>query len=157
MAKIRIPTLKTEKHHGRPYLIVRELMRPAKNVKTEHAGWLTKGRIETTTKVNSKGKTISTTKKNKTINRADVASYERASLASNLTRKTLSEAKIIIDIMNMKVVKTRLDGDVNDILDKYLATYEDECKRAVAVWVETQSGPAAKAQLQTMLSRLQTA
>lgn len=94
--------------HGRPFLIVRTYLAPARGMRTHRKGWseAPNSMVET----------------------------EHVDVMDCVPRKRLLEADVVIDIVNRKVIKSRLSLPPETTVDLYLGKYQDQIARGVRNW-----------------------
>lgn len=110
---------------NRPFLVVTQTGRPARHVKTEVAGWAVEGSNWNVT--------------------------ERPMVVDRVSDKMMTEAAIIIDLLNTKLVKNRFQGTGPDqkIMEYYLGRYSQEVTQGMQIWTSQMLGAAKAAEIMT--------
>jgi hypothetical protein len=108
----------------RPFLVVKNSYRPAKGANTAVAGW-------------------------GDLNGGQWSIFESINFVDRIKDKDLSDAVVIIDILEAKVIKNGFkDKNPNDDLIKhYLTKYKKQTAEAISIWMEAQAQERAKAGL----------
>lgn len=92
----------------RPFLVITQHITPAKGENTSVKNW---------------GKTG---KKNL---------QEMVMIVDNVKDKHLTEATVIIDVLQRKVVKSRFDEDNEEVLSHYLKQYKSQIAEGIQIWM----------------------
>lgn len=94
--------------NARPYLVITLVHRPREGVDTSKKGWAENPR--------------------------NITAFERPVVTDRLTRKIETEASFIIDIMQQRVVKSRLEKPEHEVVNYFLDKYDDLIKRGLNAW-----------------------
>lgn len=95
---------------NRPFLIVKELARPAASAKTGKKGWMDEpGQLDR---------------------------FEQPSIVDRVSSKHMVEAAIIIDLLNRKMVKNRYASAASpeQFLEYYLEKYAEQITEGLQIW-----------------------
>ena len=111
---------------NRPFLVITQIGRPAKHVKTNVAGWAIEG--------------------------SNWAVTERPMIVDRISDKMLNEASIIVDILNTKLVKNRFgeSGPDDKVMEYYLGKYSAEVTQGMQIWTSQMLGASKAAQIMSV-------
>jgi hypothetical protein len=103
-------------HWGRPFLVITERRRPSATARTERRGW------------------------QKAVGSEDVSEY--AVVVDHISKPNAREASIIIDIVNVRLLKHRLSNvaDEDALVNHFLEKFRDEVSQGVASWIRKRAG-----------------
>lgn len=109
----------------RPFLVVTQKGNAAKHVNTAKAGWAVEG--------------------------ANWDVTERPVIVDRVSDKMLTEASIIIDLLNSTLVKNRFQssGQDNKVLEYYLGKYSQEVTEGIKIWTSQMLGKQKAAEIMT--------
>lgn len=93
----------------RPYLVITVVERPSNRARTNKAGWADAPKA--------------------------MDLFERPQMVDKLTRKVLSEASFIIDILQNKVVKDRYGKPEAEVINHFLEKYDGLVRQGMDVWM----------------------
>jgi hypothetical protein len=108
----------------RPFLVVKNSYRPAKGANTAVSGW-------------------------GDLNGGQWSIFESINFVDRIKDKDLSDAVVIIDILEAKVIKNGFkDKNPNDdLLKHYLSKYKKQTAEAISIWMENKAQERARAGL----------
>ena len=109
----------------RPFLVITQTGRAARHVKTEKPGWAKDG--------------------------ANWDVTERPIVVDRVSDKMLTEASIIIDLLNTSLVKNRFEssGQPEKVLEYYLGKYSNEVTQGMQMWTSQMLGTQKAAEIMT--------
>jgi hypothetical protein len=108
---------------NRPFLVITQTGRAARHVKTEVPGWA--------------------------VEQNNWAVTERPVIVDRISDKMMTEASIIIDLLNTKLVKNRFaeTGHDEKVMEYYLGKYSTEVTQGMQIWTSQMLGAAKAAQI----------
>ena len=109
----------------RPFLVITQTGRAARHVKTEKPGWAKDG--------------------------ANWDVTERPVVVDRVSDKMMTEASIIIDLLNTSLVKNRFQssGQPEKVLEYYLGKYSNEVTQGMQIWTSQMLGTQKAAEIMT--------
>ena len=99
---------------NRPFLVVKTLHRPSSRTNTEVAGW--------------------------TYDNSNWTSFEQPSVVDRVNTSLLTDATVIIDIINGKVVKSMYTGKTDkEVMNHFFSQYKDIVSESINLWIQKQA------------------
>lgn len=105
-------------NRGRPFLVINPIRRPAPGTVTHLKGW---GDADENWSV-----------------------FEQRSVVDNVTPKLMTEAAVIIDVLNKRAVKNRYENADDDVVQHYLNKYKEEVVQAMNTWLTREAMKKAR-------------